>query len=139
MASAGSSFGGGAPTSLTSSVPTAASCSVRSSVRSQFSDGRLRFGPQGATLRVGYWESGLYFVQPITKKLADSTKFATQLDKERLQVMQAARQDRVRQVLAALREGAKVTDRRKDLEKAQRNAEENPQPAAAQLPRGRRF
>ena len=44
MASAGSSFGGGAPTSLTSSVPTAASCSVRSSVRSQFSDGRLRFG-----------------------------------------------------------------------------------------------
>jgi len=26
-------------------------------------DGRLRFGPHGATLTVGYWESGLYFVR----------------------------------------------------------------------------
>ncbi|MBI4500096.1 MAG: hypothetical protein HY700_02945, partial [Gemmatimonadetes bacterium] len=84
----------------------------------------LRVGQVGGPYET---EGGIYFVQPVAKKLADSTKFASQLDRERLQVIQAARQDRVRQVLAALREDAKVTDRRKELEKAQREAEENAQ------------
>jgi parvulin-like peptidyl-prolyl isomerase len=83
--------------------------------------------------------SGFYFVEPTSKRLSDSTKFVGQLDTERMQVLQAARQDRVRQVLAALREDAKVTDRRKELEKTQRAAEDNSQATAPVLPRGRRF
>jgi peptidyl-prolyl cis-trans isomerase D len=80
---------------------------------------------------------GIYFVEPVSRKLADSTKFAAGLEQQRLQVLQAARRDRVQQVVAALREDAKVDDRRRDLEKAQREAEDNPQPVSP-LPGRRR-
>ena len=77
--------------------------------------------------------SGIYFVEPVLKKLADSTKFAKQVDTLRIQVLQVARRDRVQQVLASIREDAKVDDRRKELEREQRVAEER---AAAQAPQG---
>jgi hypothetical protein len=73
-------------------------------------------------------ESGFYFVEPISRKLADSTKFAAQLSNMRLQVLQAARRERVQQVIASLRQDAKVTDRRKEMDRLQRDAEDNPQP-----------
>ena len=73
-------------------------------------------------------EAGFYFVEPISRKLADSTKFAAQLSNMRLQVLQAARRDRVQQVIASLREDAKVIDRRKEFDRLQREAEDNPPP-----------
>ncbi|MBI4420836.1 MAG: peptidyl-prolyl cis-trans isomerase [Gemmatimonadetes bacterium] len=64
---------------------------------------------------------GIFFVEPAFRRLADSTKFAAQLEQQRLQVIQAARQDRVRQVLTSLRASAKVDDNRKELEQAARD------------------
>ncbi|MSR05558.1 MAG: hypothetical protein EXR93_00590 [Gemmatimonadetes bacterium] len=69
-------------------------------------------------------KDALYFVEPAYKHLADSSAFAKQVDLQRAQVVQAARQDRVRQVVAALREQAKVVDRRKELEEQARKLED---------------
>jgi peptidyl-prolyl cis-trans isomerase D len=85
-------------------------------------------------------ESGIYFVEPVWRRLADSAKFTTQLDTLRMRVLQAARRDRVQQVIASLREDAKVSDRRQDLEKAQKAAEDAPQPQKpTHIPGRRRF
>ena len=84
-------------------------------------------------------ESGIYFVEPVSKRLADSTKFAGAAEQMRLQVLQAARRERVQQVVTALREDAKVIDRRKELEKQARAAEDNPQPTTTPMPSRRRF
>jgi len=72
-------------------------------------------------------KSGVYLVEPIAKHLADSTAFAKQVDAQRAQVVQNARQDRVRQVVSALREQAKVVDRRKELEAEAKKQEESGQ------------
>jgi peptidyl-prolyl cis-trans isomerase D len=82
-------------------------------------------------------KDGVYFVEPISKRPADSTAFVKQVVVQRAQVVQAARQDRVRQVVAALRDQAKVVDRRQELEELSRKLEES-QPAGGQLPTGRR-
>lgn len=79
----------------------------------------------------------VYFVEPIARRTADSTAFVKQLETQRAQVIQAARQDRVRQVVTALREQAKVTDRRKELEELARKLEESGQPLS-QVPTGPR-
>lgn len=73
--------------------------------------------------------AGAYFVRPVQKTLADSSAFAASLPSLRATAMQQARQDRVQLMLASLREDAKVDDRRKALEEAQRKA-------AAQAPQG---
>jgi peptidyl-prolyl cis-trans isomerase D len=72
----------------------------------------------------------MYFVRTVAKHLADSAGFVPQLPTQRAQALQVARQARVRLVLNSLRESARVVDRRRDLERAQREAEER----AAQLP-----
>lgn len=69
-------------------------------------------------------QRAVYLVQPIARHPADSTSFAKQLANERQQALQAARQTRVRLVLSSLRETAKVDDRRKELEQANRAAQE---------------
>lgn len=81
---------------------------------------------------------GVYFVEPVSRRTADSTAFVKQLETQRAQVIQAARQDRVRQVVTALREQAKVTDRRKEIEELARKLEESGQPLSPQVPAGRR-
>lgn len=73
---------------------------------------------------------GRYFVRTVAKHLADSAAFVAQLPTQRAQALQVARQARVRLVLNSLRESARVVDRRRDLERAQREAEER----AAKLP-----
>lgn len=69
-------------------------------------------------------QRAVYLVQPIARRLADSTAFVRQLPEQRQQALQAARQARVRLVLSSLREQAKVDDRRRALAAAQRAAEE---------------
>ena len=69
-------------------------------------------------------KDGVYFVQPTAKHLADSTAFVKQIETQRAQVVQNARQDRVRQVVASLRDQAKVVDRRKELEAEAKKQEE---------------
>jgi hypothetical protein len=69
-------------------------------------------------------ERAVYLVQPISRRLADSTAFATQLPAEREQMLQLAREARVRLVINSLRAQAKVEDRRKALAEAQRKAEQ---------------
>lgn len=74
-------------------------------------------------------EQAVYFVQPTLRRQADSTAFAAQLATQRAQALQVARQARVRMVLGSLRAAATVQDRRKDLQRAQREAEERAQAA----------
>jgi peptidyl-prolyl cis-trans isomerase D len=69
-------------------------------------------------------ERAVYLVQPVSRHLADSTAFAKQLSAERDQMLQVARQARVRLVLNSLRAQAKLDDRRKALAEAQRKAEQ---------------
>lgn len=66
---------------------------------------------------------GIYLVQPIRQRWADSTAFVQQLATQRERALQVARQNRVRMVLASLRDHAKVDDRRQALAEAQRAAE----------------
>jgi peptidyl-prolyl cis-trans isomerase D len=70
-------------------------------------------------------ESGdaIYFVEPISKQLADSSAFASQMEILRLQVLQQERQDRIRRFMLSLRNDADVIDHRRDLTRAQREAE----------------
>jgi parvulin-like peptidyl-prolyl isomerase len=72
-------------------------------------------------------EEGLFFVEPVSKKLADSTAFVAQLETQRTQVLQAARQARVQDVVASLRQDARVIDRRRELEEQARELEESGQ------------
>lgn len=69
----------------------------------------------------------IYFVQPTVRRQADSTAFVVQKDAQRAQALQVARQARVRLVLGSLRAAADVVDRRTELERAQRAAEERAQ------------
>jgi peptidyl-prolyl cis-trans isomerase D len=69
-------------------------------------------------------ERAVYLVEPVSRHLADSAAFAAQLPAEREQMLQVARQARVRLVVNSLRAQAKVADRRKALAEAQRKAEQ---------------
>lgn len=64
-------------------------------------------------------ERASYFVQSLSRKLADSTAWLAQRDKQRDNLLQAARQARVRSYIEALRAKANVVDRRKELFKPQ--------------------
>jgi peptidyl-prolyl cis-trans isomerase D len=69
-----------------------------------------------------------YFLRPVRKVLADSAGFAAQLDALRAAAHRRARQERVQLVLASLREQATVRDLRRDVERAQREAQANAPP-----------
>lgn len=60
-------------------------------------------------------KEGLYVLDVLQHTRPDSAAFVKELEKYRGQMIQAARQDRVRSYLAALREGAKVVDNRKKV------------------------
>jgi len=84
---------------------------------------RLRVGQTGGPIHTDF---GAFFVRTDRKMLADSLTFTAQIEQLRTAAMQQARQGRVQLILASLRESATVEDRRKDLVRAQRQAEENP-------------
>ena len=69
-------------------------------------------------------EHTVFVVEPVARHNADSTAFAKQLPVLRGQALQNARQSRVQLVLSSLRDQAKVDDRRKALEEAQKSAQE---------------
>ena len=77
----------------------------------------LGVGQASAPIEAG---DAVYFVEPIAKQLADSSTFASETAILRLQVLQNARQDRLRRFMLSLRSGADVIDRRRELERAQR-------------------
>jgi peptidyl-prolyl cis-trans isomerase D len=57
-------------------------------------------------------KDGIYVLETITHTKADSTKFVKELEAYRARAINAARQDRVRSYLTALRGAAKVVDNR---------------------------
>jgi peptidyl-prolyl cis-trans isomerase D len=65
-----------------------------------------------------------YFVKPVRKTLADSSAFVGQLETLRATSYRRARQEQVELVMASLREQATVRDLRKDVERAQRAAQD---------------
>jgi hypothetical protein len=79
-------------------------------------------------------ENAIFFLEPIARTLADSAAWREQLPAQRERAIQIARESRVRTVLNSMRASAQVTDRRKELERAQREAEERarnvPRPVA---------
>ena len=82
----------------------------------------LGVGQASAPIEAG---DGIYFVEPIAKQLADSSTFASETQILRFQVLQNARQDRLRRFMLSLRSGADVIDRRRELERAQRALQAN--------------
>ncbi len=62
---------------------------------------------------------GMYVLKVLEHTKADSAQFEKELDQFRPQMIGAARQDRVRSYLAALRDAAKVVDNRKKVLQAQ--------------------
>ncbi len=82
----------------------------------------LGVGQASAPIEAG---DAVYFVEPIAKQLADSSTFASEMEILRVQTLQNARQDRLRRFMLSLRSGADVIDRRRELERAQRELEAN--------------
>jgi peptidyl-prolyl cis-trans isomerase D len=80
----------------------------------------LRVGETGGPIHTPL---ATFFLKPVRKSLADSSVFVTQLDALRAAAHRSARQERVQLVLASLREQATIRDLRKELERAQREAE----------------
>ena len=82
----------------------------------------LGVGQASAPIEAG---DGIYFLEPIAKQLSDSSTFASETQILRFQVLQNARQDRLRRFMLSLRSGADVIDRRRELERAQRELQAN--------------
>lgn len=57
-------------------------------------------------------KDGIYIIQSLAHTKADSTKFVKELDQYRARSVNAARQERVRSYMSALRSSAKIVDRR---------------------------
>ncbi len=70
-------------------------------------------------------ERAIFFVRPTGRQLADSTAFAEDLEPLRDAVLQGARQARVQFVLRAIRQGATVEDLRQELQRAQREQQQD--------------
>jgi peptidyl-prolyl cis-trans isomerase D len=60
-------------------------------------------------------KDGIYVIQALERTRADSAKFVKELDQERARAINAAKQERVRNYLMALRKAAKVVDNRDKL------------------------
>jgi peptidyl-prolyl cis-trans isomerase D len=69
----------------------------------------------GQTSPVLETKQGLYVLKVLEHVKADSAQFVKDIDQFRPQMLQLARQDRVRNYLAALRDGAKIVDNRKKV------------------------
>ena len=59
--------------------------------------------------------NGFYVVELVSRKVADSTAWLGQRNQQRDALIQSGRQARYQQYLAALRTGAKIVDRRKEI------------------------
>jgi hypothetical protein len=57
-------------------------------------------------------KEGIYVITALERVKADSTKFVKELDEYRARSINRAKQERVRNYLAALRKGAKIVDNR---------------------------
>ena len=77
----------------------------------------LRVGESGGPVESN---STFYFVQTTSKKLADSSAFEAQLEAQLTASLQAARQQRVQLVLQSLRKMADIVDRRREVQRQQR-------------------
>jgi peptidyl-prolyl cis-trans isomerase D len=64
-------------------------------------------------------EHGFYFLESVARRGADSTAWRAQLATQREQVLADARQARVQMYVGALRDQAKIEDRRKEVYKPQ--------------------
>ncbi len=73
-------------------------------------------------------KEGMYVLQALEHIKADSTKFVKELDEHRGRTIQAARQDRVRGFLEALRASADVVDNRAKLQQQQQQLPPGQQP-----------
>jgi parvulin-like peptidyl-prolyl isomerase len=78
-------------------------------------------------------KDGIYVVQVLERIKADSADFVKNLDKLRVDGIRAARQERIRNYITALRESAKIDDGRAELFKTAAQAE---QAAEAQKAKG---
>jgi hypothetical protein len=81
----------------------------------------LRVGEAGGPIHTS---RAAFFLKPLRKALADSSGFVAQLESLRAIANQRARQERVQLVMTSLREQANVRDLRRELERAQREAED---------------
>lgn len=65
-------------------------------------------------------ESAIYLIEPASKHLADSAAFVAQLEEQRNRYLQAAQQERIQRFMLSLRSAADVVDRRRDIDRLQR-------------------
>ncbi|UCD25074.1 MAG: peptidyl-prolyl cis-trans isomerase, partial [Gemmatimonadota bacterium] len=66
-------------------------------------------------------EQAIFFIQPVTRQLADSAAFAAEIDAYRERALNAAQQSRVQMALAAIRQLGEVEDLRREVAQALRN------------------
>ncbi|HXW96065.1 MAG TPA: peptidyl-prolyl cis-trans isomerase [Gemmatimonadales bacterium] len=79
--------------------------------------------PIGKTSGLIDTDEGLYVFRVVKREGADSAEFLKKLDEFRAKQIQLARQDRIRNYLAALKSSAKVTDRREAIYRTDAQAE----------------
>lgn len=79
--------------------------------------------PPGEVSAVIANEQGVWLVQTLTRVPADSAQFAAELPALRTRELQSLRQVRVREFMVALRQGARITDRRAELYQTDAQAE----------------
>lgn len=84
--------------------------------------------PEGALSGVIETDEGLYVIKSVKRVPADSAEFARTLEETRSRTIRLARQERVRNYLAALRTAAKVEDNRQVLYEQARKQAALPQP-----------
>ncbi|HXE57131.1 MAG TPA: peptidyl-prolyl cis-trans isomerase [Gemmatimonadales bacterium] len=84
----------------------------------------------GAVSDVLDTKDGLYMLQVLERTKADSAEFVKKLDELRPQAVRLARQDRARNYLTALRDAARIEDRRVMRTEAQLQAEADAQAEA---------
>lgn len=78
--------------------------------------------PEGKTSGAITTEEGIYFLKVLKHEAADSAAFNTSIDDFRSRQVRLATQDRVRNYLAALKDHAKVVDRRAEIYKTEAQA-----------------
>lgn len=79
--------------------------------------------PKGKPSAVITTPEGLYVIQVLERVPADSAKFTREKEQIRAEMIRAARQERVRQYMAALRADARVKDERAALQRTNAQAE----------------
>jgi peptidyl-prolyl cis-trans isomerase D len=81
----------------------------------------LGVGETSGPVRAG---RATYFLEPTKRTLADSAAFATQMESQRLQVVQTARQARLGMLVQSLRDQANIVDQRQRIAAQQKKLAE---------------